>query len=256
MNIDERIKSMILKKFHHEIKSHKMESLKKSIRDHFPTKTMDEALSSLERLPDLPSWLKSAVTINETFFFRHPEQFDLVTDYFKSRKEEPLNILCLGVSSGEEAYSLYVALREAGFSHFKIVGIDADAEKIEVAKKGVYSQVSFQRVSGKYKDILVKYFSKKETPRGVVYEIHPEAKNFVRFNVGDIFKITFSDQDLIFCRNILIYFTEEHRTKLLKKIYSRIKPGGLLVLGAGEMFTSDFVEREKSISSSVLKKVA
>lgn len=137
----------------------KLDSLLAVVKAKHPGQTMDEAVRSLETGPGLPDWLISATTINETFFFRHPEQFKFVEEWVgANRGTGRMRVLCLGCSTGEEPYSLAMLMHKAvGAGNFEITAVDLDPQVLETAKAGRYPESSVFRTPAAYRDVLSKH---------------------------------------------------------------------------------------------------
>jgi chemotaxis protein methyltransferase CheR len=181
-----------------------------------------------------------AMTTNETSFFRDKIPFDLLTEYIlpsllaARAKQRLIRIWCAASSTGQEPYSIAMLLKEmpretAGF-RFEIFASDISNEVIERAKRGVYSQFEVQR--GLPVKHLVKYFKKTDD----YWQIDDQIRAMVNhrtFNLLDDLRIlgTF---DLIFCRNVLIYFDQPTKRQVLERIAQQLAPDGFLVLGAAE----------------------
>ena len=208
-----------------------------------------EGLSSVEELVQSMrtgndqrlSWaVTEAMTTNETFFFRDRTPFDL----FKSeviphlaenrRPGSKARIWCAAASAGQEPYSLAMILREERSAlrgvQMDILASDISDKVIEKAKAGLYSQFEVQR--GLPVQLLVKYFQKQ----GDLWQVDPSLRqniSFKTFNLLNSFQ-TLGTFDVVFCRNVLIYFNRQTKTDILNRIASRLAPDGFLFLGAAE----------------------
>jgi len=190
---------------------------------------------------ELKQELLNLVTINETYFYRENYQFEaLVNDVLykiaKNRdKNDVIRILCAPSSTGEEPYSIVLSLIDEGNFieewDVEVVGIDIDSNVINKAKKGIYSKRSIQYIP---KHLLESYFIKK----GDEYEIANMLKNVVEFkivNIVDKFAIKkLGKFDVIFSRNMLIYFDDESRRKVALTFYEMLKSKGVVFLGHAE----------------------
>jgi len=181
-----------------------------------------------------------AMTKNETFFFRDKTPFDLFQDvllpkYLKERAAgRRLRIWCAAASSGQEPYSLAMLLKEASARmpgwHIDIVATDISTEVLEKAKAGIYNQFEVQR--GLPIRLLVKYF----TQTGDQWQISPEIRSMVDFrylNLIDDFG-RLGQFDIVYCRNVLIYFDAGLKADVLRRIANSMAPDGSLLLGASE----------------------
>jgi chemotaxis protein methyltransferase CheR len=181
-----------------------------------------------------------AMTTNETFFFRDKTPFDsfrkvvLPALLTARRTMRTVRIWCAAASTGQEPYSLAMVLKEmeptlAGW-RIELLATDLSNDVLEKARQGLYSQFEVQR--GLPIQMLIKYF----TQIGDVWQIAPEIRAMVKFQqlnlLSDLTRLgTF---DLIFCRNVLIYFDQETKVALLNRLGQMIAPDGYLVLGAAE----------------------
>ena len=173
------------------------------------------------------------LTINVSEFFRTPDKFskletDVIPDLLK--RSPSLNIWSAGCSIGAEPYSLAMILKEMtpGKKH-RILASDLDIEILAKAKRGVYMENEIKSISPQR---LKKYFTKE--PDGK-YAVNQEIKNCIEFKRHNLLKDPFeSNFDLILCRNVVIYFTEEAKDQLYANFFRALKPGGILFVGATE----------------------
>jgi chemotaxis protein methyltransferase CheR len=181
-----------------------------------------------------------AMTTNESFFFRDKIPFEhfrdtIVPALMAARAaQRRIRIWCAAAATGQEPYSLAMSLKEMG-SHIagwriEIVATDLSNEVLEKAKAGVYSQFEVQR--GLPIQLLIKYFSQV----GETWQIAPELRAMVQFRqlnlLGDFSHLGVFD--LVFCRNVLIYFDQATKTDVLDRVARVTERGGYLVLGAAE----------------------
>jgi chemotaxis protein methyltransferase CheR len=181
-----------------------------------------------------------AMTTNESFFFRDKVPFDnLRTTVLPAlqaarRHSRTLRVWCAAAASGQEPYSLAMALREmnsqfAGWQ-IEMVATDISNSILEKARQGLYSQFEVQR--GLPIQLLIKYF----TQDGEMWQITPAIRAMVKYRQLNLLS-DFSDLgtfDLIFCRNVLIYFDQETKVDVLDRLAKVIAADGYLVLGAAE----------------------
>jgi chemotaxis protein methyltransferase WspC len=204
---------------------------------------VDRVLSDNDELIELIE----EIIVPETWFFRNINSFNALRDCAASLKgkatHERLDVLSIPCSSGEEAYSIVMALLEAGFSRkeFHVDAIDISNRSLRKAKRGIYGKHSF-REEGETEYWQAKYFSK--TVSG--YKIDPELKSCVSFRHGNILSpdLTFIEKhyDIIFCRNLLIYFDRKMQKEALSIIHRALKDDGILFIGHGE--TSQLTESQ------------
>lgn len=183
------------------------------------------------------------VLIGVTSFFRDPEAFDLIKEQifpnlFKDRSaENPIRIWVAGCSTGEEAYSLAIMLREymdqikREFT-VQIFASDIDPSAVEVARGGLYPSAIAPDVG---EERLKKFFTKESGS----YRIRADLREMLIFAVQDVIKDPpFTKLDLITCRNLLIYLTTELQKKLLPLFHYSLRPRGILFLGSSETIGS------------------
>lgn len=184
--------------------------------------------------------LVEAMTINETFFFRDNVPFDGLPDVITPMLTGPhaqrktLRIWCAAGSTGQEPYSIAMRLKEmaaqlAGW-RTEILATDLSQGVLEKAKAGIYTQFEVQR--GLPIQMLMKYFRQV----GELWEISPEIRAMVQhrqLNLLHDFR-HLGTFDIIFCRNVLIYFDQPTKSRLFAGLAKAIEPDGVLVLGAAE----------------------
>ncbi|KPK02673.1 MAG: chemotaxis protein [Nitrospira bacterium SG8_35_4] len=202
------------------------------------------------------SRLFDAVTTNETYFFREIDQLnvfndDLVPNLLKQNKGmQSLKIWSAACSSGEEPYSIAMMLLEKKLSnmHYEIHASDICESVLASAKKGVYSSYSIRNVPQPYLD---KYFSKNDQ----LYNLSPavsKSVNFKKINLIDEKNVkSVRGMDIIFCRNVLIYFDSKAKQKVVSHLYNALNPGGYLIIGSSESLHSV----TRAFRPSVIKKV-
>jgi len=181
-----------------------------------------------------------AMTTNETFFFRDKipyEQFhaDMIPALVAARAaRRSLRIWCAACSTGQEPYSLAMSLKELkpqlGGLRVEIIGTDLSNEVLQKARAGIYSQFEVQR--GLPIQLLVKHFKQV----GEMWQIEPEIRAMVQFRSLNLLH-DFSSLgrfDIVFCRNVLIYFDQPTKIAVLERLARVTEPDGFLVLGAAE----------------------
>ena len=181
-----------------------------------------------------------AMTTNESFFFRDIKPFDLLRDEVlpplleKRAAQKHLRVWCAAASSGQEPYSIAIVLKELGakMAGWKVdmVGTDISHDILNKAKGGQYSQFEVQR--GMPITLLLKYFDKKDE----TWQIKDEIRNMVQYkywNLLDDLK-GLGGFDIVFCRNVLLYFEPETKAQVLDRIRSVMAEDGFLTLGAAE----------------------
>lgn len=204
--------------------------------------TLSEVVSTLQRGVNkkLENDVIEAMTTNESFFFRDKTPFDHFNDtmlpaLLESRaRTRSLKIWCAAASTGQEPYSLGICLKEVQAKmpgwRTRILGTDLSAEVLDKAKAGLYSQFEVQR--GLPIQMLLKYFEQK----GDLWQINAGLRAMIewrKFNLLDSFSML-GEFDIIFCRNVLIYFDQPTKTEILERMAKSMPEDGYLVLGAAE----------------------
>ncbi|AJD91303.1 chemotaxis protein CheR [Jeotgalibacillus malaysiensis] len=187
------------------------------------------ALSSEQNLLDE---FLDRMTINVSEFYRNQKRWEIleqkiIPGLLKTHK--PLKVWSAACSTGEEPYSLAMVLNQfpkGSYSH--ILATDLDKIAIEKAKIGLYAERALAEVPSKIKQ---EYF----TRQGSFYQVSDRIKGQVRFKQQNLLKDRFdTSYDLIVCRNVMIYFTEEAKEALYHKFSQSLRPGGILFVGSTE----------------------
>jgi chemotaxis protein methyltransferase CheR len=202
----------------------------------------DTLLTSLRTKPNqkLNDAVVEAMTTNETFFFRDNTPFDIFQNCVLPHMVDnrpathKLRLWCAAASTGQEPYSLRMILNEQavkmGGRKTEIVGTDISDKVLEKAKSGIYTQFEVQR--GLPMARLVKNFDQQ----GQNWVIKPELRasiNYRKFNLLDSYA-SLGKWDIVFCRNVLIYFDQPTKADIMKRISQQLAPDGFLFLGAAE----------------------
>ncbi|MGB3563613.1 MAG: protein-glutamate O-methyltransferase CheR [Thermoanaerobaculia bacterium] len=186
--------------------------------------------------------LMHAVTNNETYFFRETRQFEALFDEvigdLKAEAVTPgtIRLLCAGCSSGEEPYTIRMFGEENpnpdGESMLQIDAIDIDLERLEAGRTAEYGPNSLRSTS---ETQIQSYFSRSGSNR---FKLLPHLRVGVRFSYGNILDLdsypSLVSYDAVFCRNVLIYFSEAALHRALDSFARALRPGGLLFLGHSE----------------------
>lgn len=188
--------------------------------------------------------LVNAVTINETSFFRHPSQFTalenvVLPELAEQRQEEgstTVRLWSAACSAGDEAYSLALIVKErlaARFPRmeFEIIGSDIDTEVLREARSGEYRKRALRNLPTAY---LHKYFRRT----GNTFALHSSIRDMVTFKALNLADPTdmrrMRDFDVIMCANVLIYFDQSRKRRVLQLLYRALRPGGYLFVGGSE----------------------
>ncbi|EAR07939.1 CheR family methyltransferase [Reinekea blandensis] len=181
------------------------------------------------------------LTVQETRFFRDPAAYSLVKDHLRRRikdSQRPLSLWSVGCSTGEETYSLAMLTAEVIQRsteeqpiRFGITGSDISKQALDRARKGVYAARRLELVDTKLQN---KYF----VPVSDKFQVDQQIRDrvcFVRLNLLELSRSPLRNLDVIYCQNVLIYFRKWRRKDIVMELASRLAPGGMLVLGLGEM---------------------
>ncbi|WP_233237773.1 protein-glutamate O-methyltransferase CheR [Bordetella sp. LUAb4] len=179
--------------------------------------------------------LIETVVVPETSFFRHPESMDTLALLARQRLAQggQLRLLSLPCSSGEEAYTLGMALLDAGIdaSRFSVIGVDISARLVEHARQGVYGRNSFR---GEALGFRARHFN--DTAAG--YSVLPRVRAEVSFQTGNlldpVLDLPAAGFDFVFCRNLLIYFDEATQRAAVNVLMGLARPDGCLFVGPAE----------------------
>ena len=207
------------------------------------TKTEAAYLQKLKASKETLQQLIELVVVPETHFFRNPESFAYLLKYIRQHQQNKgsnkcLRVLSLPCSSGEEAYSIAMTLLEAGLDpdQFKIDGVDINQQGLSIARRGIYGAYSFRNTpffNPQY--YLNKYFSLTDKN---CYCIHKKIQLSIKFNQGNILEFDSpyqaSTYDIIFCRNLLIYFHDSARHQALNNLHHLLVSNGLIFFGYAE----------------------
>lgn len=190
--------------------------------------------------------LTELLTVNETYFFREPDHLSLMADkllppLITGRNNKPVRILSAGCSTGEEPYSIAIMLRERYGADcerlFAITGVDIDSSAIAAAKQGVYGKGSFR---GMDQDILERYFQPGDSGK---FQVGPAVRKQVGFEVVNLLGAHYPERmllpDIIFYRNVSIYFPQEVQREIFGRLAGLLGENGCLLVGAAETFHHD-----------------
>lgn len=189
--------------------------------------------------PRLKKAIVEAMTTNETSFFRDTKPFALLSELVpeiiaRGRPDRTIRIWSAACSSGQEAYSIAMTLGDILPRHpgwrVRITGTDIDEEIMDKAREGVYTQFEVQR--GLTIQRLMANFTQEKT----AWRVKPELSRMAEFKKANLLEDLghLGAFDIVFCRNVLIYFNGETKRAVLAKVAGRIAPGGVLFLGAAE----------------------
>ena len=205
----------------------------------------------------------NAVTTNKTDFFREPRHFDYLTrivlpEFYHNKKNKKFKIWSAACSTGAEPYTMAMLLHEfslknPGF-HFAILSTDISTEVLDIAKKGIFNYEMVKSIPKKYrKKYLLKSKNMKAHP---CIQIIPELKQFIKFrqlNLMDDYYPVNNDIDVIFCRNVFIYFDRQTQECVTRRLCKYLKSGGYLFIGHSETIRIKNPPFQ-TVSSTIFKK--
>ena len=215
------------------------------------------ALIQATREPEVGRRVVEAMTTNETYFFRDPAHYEAIRTVLLPRLKEgrretrKLRFWSAAASTGQEAYSLAMLLLEEALSdwNIQILGTDFSSQVLERARSGKFQQIEVNR--GLPATLLVKYFRRS----GVDWQLSEPVRRMARFETIDLRKSmrALGPFDLVFCRNVLIYFDAGTRKEILKELHGTLFRGGWLLLGGAETAfgVEEWFERQTVGSATV-----
>ena len=185
------------------------------------------------------------ITNRESYFFRDKGQFSLLRNTIlpelirRNQRTKTLRVCSAGCSTGQEPYSIAILLRELIPEltqwNLTILGIDINRESLDHGKKALYNTWSFRQVE---EDIKTRYFKNSAG----YYQLHDEIRPLVKFHQVNLTRDPFPrldselrDMDLIICRNVFIYFTDQAISQVVEKFFQTLKPNGYLMSGHAEL---------------------
>ena len=216
-------------------------------------------LQWLESATDGVEWQEfvNALTTNLTSFFREDHHFHILSEYLKSaRSSGGCKIWCSAASTGEEPYSIAITAVEAlgGNGAFSIVASDIDSKVLRTASQGVYR---LESLKGLDQTRLQRFFLRGKGENGGMARVKSELRSKIDFLMVNLIRNDwpFKDSfDVVFCRNVMIYFDASTQRQVLERIHKVMKPGGLLFVGHAENFSDSrdlFVLKGKTVYERV-----
>lgn len=202
--------------------------------------SFDDYMSFLEKDKSETQEFINVVTTNETSFFRTPRiweyfQNEYLPKWHAENPKTPLRIWSAASSSGEEAFSLAICCadfqkRNPGFE-FRIHATDISTEVLNEAQKGIYGLRSVEFLKKSRQQLFDQYFTHGENE---TFKVVNDIKNKVHFTTHNLFTVKKEQYDLIFLRNVLIYFVGVDQEKVLNNVGQSLDPNGVLVIGESE----------------------
>lgn len=227
---DDDMRYLLEKRLSRRLKHHHFNKFRDYFRYLLYDKNRDEELISIVDI----------LTVNETYFFREQNQLKTFSEEIlpemrdTNKDKRKLRIWSAGCSTGEEPYTIAMLILEMGLFYnwnIEITGSDINQRVLQVARSGLYRKNSF-RTTERY--FLEKYFREEDSLCRIM-DIVKKHVNFNHLNLLDPFKVKLvGPMDVIFCRNVLIYFDHPSRRRVIEMFYNRLSEGGYLLLGHAE----------------------
>lgn len=204
---------------------------------------------------DGPEWQEfvNALTTNLTAFFREQHHFEIFAAHLKSRPAgSPWKVWCNAASTGEEPYSIVMTAFETlgNNAQFKLTASDIDSKVLASAAQGVYR---LDNLKGLTQERLQRFFMRGKDSNAGLIRVKPELRKAIEFLSVNLIRDDwpFKDPfDVVFCRNVMIYFDAPTQRKVLERIHRVLKPGGMLFVGHAENFSESrdlFTLRGKTV---------
>lgn len=188
--------------------------------------------------------LLTSLTVKETSFFRQPAAYEFLRGYLRKRAQKleanaSLDLWSVGCSTGEEPYSLAITASEAlaigsGSVYFGVLATDICKSALATGRAAIYGKRRIENLSD---SLRRRYFTTVEDAGEPAWQVNTALRARVAFNLGNLLQLDRMPalpMDVIFCQNVLVYFRRPRVVQVLDTLASRLKPGGLLVLGPGE----------------------
>jgi chemotaxis protein methyltransferase CheR len=243
-----RVRALIYKQAGISLGESKQEMVYSRLARRLRARKMDsfeEYLDDLESRSDHAEWeaFTNALTTNLTSFFREAHHFPILSEHVQKVKA-PLTIWCSAASTGEEPYSIAMTVCEAFGTltpPVSIVATDIDTNVLETAANGVYP---LERIDKMESDRVRRFFQRGKGDRAGMVRVRPELRQLITFKPLNLLAATWPINgpfDVIFCRNVMIYFDKPTQGKILSRFVPLMKPDGLLFAGHSEnfMYASD-----------------
>ncbi|MFW6306828.1 MAG: CheR family methyltransferase [Bacillota bacterium] len=208
--------------------------------------------------------LYNSITTNVTHFFREERQFDfLVNEYLPAehqrlKEKKKIRVWSAACSTGEEPYTLAILLKEFFANNdikIQILASDINTDVLRFAEKGIYTQEKVKKISY---NLLKKYFRLGTGENQGLFNVKDNLKSMIQFKQINLMDNNYplkSPVDIIFCRNVFIYFNEETRDRILNKFYKYMNEKGLLFLGHSEKIHQNYDNHWQIIKSNIYKKI-
>jgi len=196
------------------------------------------------------SLLIDCLTVHETCFFRHESSMRLVEEVVLPaalEQQQGFHVWSVGCATGEEVYSLAMLVdacysKQSGDQYFGVTGTDISLPSLHHARAGTYLNRRFRDIREAFQQ---EYCQKLTDSR---FRINADLRKrvcFSQLNLRDVKSAPFSDLNLIYCQNLLIYYDRERRLQIVNQLAKYLRPGGVLILGPGELLEWKYPDMEK-----------
>jgi len=216
--------------------------------------TLQELVNKIEQHPNggLRENIINAMTTNETFWFRDLAPFELLKEYvlpelLRKQNREPLRIWSAACSSGQEPFSLSMAISEFKLANLglmksepAIIATDISSTMLSYAREGIYDRLAVGR--GLSPKRLKSFFNELSAE---AFQVRPDIAARVEFRFLNLLQSygLLGRFDIVFCRNVLIYFSAELKSDILRRMHGVMKKGSFLFLGSSESMSADLADR-------------
>ncbi|HIH43746.1 MAG TPA: protein-glutamate O-methyltransferase CheR [Candidatus Methanoperedenaceae archaeon] len=236
------LKAIIKKKIGFNCNEYKQAHLKRRLAVRLRasnTTSYKDYASILLKNSEEPGYLKQVLTVNVTELFRNPETYEsfgrnVLPNLIRSKESDRrIRIWSAGCSNGEEVHSIAILLLEALGSRARrfdisILGSDIDDESLEIAAKGLYKPKNIEKIR---KERLSRFFTRMDD----YYTVTDDIRDIIRFKHHDMISgVCLGGFDVIFCRNVTIYFDQKLQERLYMNFYNSLNDGGYFVMGKTE----------------------
>lgn len=253
----ERIRTLIYQRAGIALATHKTEMVYSRLAKRLRLlglQKFKDYLSLLQADENGPEWenFTNALTTNLTSFFREAHHFPILADHVRSRSG-PIKVWSCAASTGEEPYSIAIVLAETLGSRIhstSVLGTDIDTRALREAQQGIYPMAAIDNMAP---ERLRRFFQKGTGSRAGKARVNPALRAMIEFQMLNLTAPNWDVNgpfDVIFCRNLMIYFDRETQARILKGFARVTKPGGLLFAGHSENFsglTTAFRLRSKTV---------
>ena len=204
---------------------------------------------------DGPEWQEfvNALTTNLTSFFREHHHFDIFSEYLSSRPQvSSWKFWCSAASTGEEPYSILMTAMDVlgNRGNFTLTASDIDSKVLTAAERGVFRLEGMKGVDARH---MQQYFLRGKGANDGMVRIKPDLAARIKFLIVNLIRDDWPFResfDVVFCRNVMIYFDAQTQRKVLERIHRVMQPGGMLFVGHAENFSDSrdlFVLRGKTV---------